>query len=106
MAEPTLVPAPALRPSCCFQELFFHTELKRDSALPGASAERKVYIVRRVYFSGASALARQGHCPAAWGQRCSRWVAAERLRGCHLSPGVQECCWRITARSTLAARQN
>lgn len=57
MAEPIPAPAPAPHPPhaehrCYFQELFFDMVLKRNSALPGASAEREVYIVEGFILPG------------------------------------------------------
>lgn len=93
---------------CYFQELFFDTELKRDSALPGASAERKVYIVEGFI------LARPGTCAGRAIARCPGGDAARsggsgavmwRLRGRDLSPGTQECLRCIAAGFTLVARR-
>lgn len=56
VAEPIPAPAPAPHPPaehrCYFQELFFDMVLKRNSALPGASAEREVYIVEGFILPG------------------------------------------------------
>ncbi|KAM4774256.1 LIM/homeobox protein Lhx4 isoform 2-T2 [Cyanocitta cristata] len=82
VAESVPAPAPAPHPSaehrCYFQELFFDTELKRNSALPGASAEREVYIVEGFILPGT---------------RRSRAIAP--LPGGDAAAGDPACSWPL-----------
>lgn len=50
---------------CYFQELFFNTELKRDLALAWSLSGKRSLYCRRVYFSKAGDMSRQGRCPGA-----------------------------------------
>jgi len=96
---------------CYFQELFFDTELERDSALPAASAEREVSIAEGFILARPGDLAGGNPlscCPGVMLPTPAGWEQGGRamagVGGPDLSLGAWEGLRRIAAGLPLVGR--